>query len=52
MLPFILIIVEHQGFWSVWMNVFAEYEEVQKALIKSHLGTNMSYFPAFAQDFV
>lgn len=33
-----------KGFFSVWMEVFKEYKEVQKRLIEEFKGTNKSFF--------
>jgi uncharacterized protein (TIGR02646 family) len=32
------------GFWSIWMNAFTEFPEVQKELILRFSGTNQTYF--------
>lgn len=32
------------GFWSIWMNAFAEFPEVQRELINSFSGTRNSFF--------
>jgi uncharacterized protein (TIGR02646 family) len=40
----IVTIVKHQGFWSIWMDAFSDFPEVQKSLIDTFPGTNKSYF--------
>ncbi len=45
MIPLIITIVIHQGFWSIWMNVFENFPEMQIELISSIPGTNTAYFP-------
>jgi len=32
------------GFWSIWMNAFDKFPEVQEALINNFDGTNQAYF--------
>ncbi len=32
------------GFWSIWMNAFENFPEVQTELINSFVGTNKAYF--------
>ena len=32
------------GFWSIWMTIFQDYKDVQKALIESFVGTNKYFF--------
>lgn len=44
MIPFITTIVVHQGFWSIWVNVFIDFPEVQVELINNFPGTNVAYF--------
>lgn len=44
MLPFIVTLVIESGFWSIWMNAFDQYPEVQEEIISSHKGTNDSFF--------
>ena len=46
LLSFIVLIAQHQGFWSIWMNAFAKHPEVQRELILAFKGTNLSYFKA------
>lgn len=43
-LSFILSIVVHQGFWSIWMHVFEEFAEVQEALVNAFVGTREEFF--------
>lgn len=45
MLPLIATIVVNQGFWSIWMNVFSSFPEVQIELINNFSGTNSTLFP-------
>lgn len=44
MVPLIKDLVVHQGFWSIWMNVFYEFSEVQVELVNSMSGTNKDHF--------
>lgn len=44
MLPLIKIIVINQGFWSIWMQVFHEFPEVQRGLLEEFTGTNTQFF--------
>lgn len=46
MLPLLKTIAINQGFWSIWMNVFADFPEVQIELINNFKGTNKAYFSA------
>ena len=50
MLSFIVTIVINQGFWSIWMNTFENYPEVQSELINKFTGTNAIYFPTLAPN--
>lgn len=43
-LPLIITIVSHQGFWSLWMNVFSDFPEVQIELVNNFAGTNAGLF--------
>lgn len=45
MIPLIITIVLNQGFWSLWMNVFSEFTEVQIELLNKFVGTNIGLFP-------
>lgn len=40
----LLISVSKKGFWSIWMNAFHDFPEVQRALINSHTGTRLNFF--------
>lgn len=40
----IKIIVLSQGFWSIWMEAFKEFPEVQRMIIDAYPGTNPNYF--------
>jgi len=42
-LPF-LIDISKKGFWSIWMNAFEAFPEVQRALIDDFKGTRQIYF--------
>lgn len=44
MLPLILRIVTHQGFWSIWMHAFEAFSEVQQGLIDGFRGTRTEFF--------
>lgn len=45
MIHLIATIVIHQGFWSIWMNVFSNFPEVQVELVNNFSGTNNALFP-------
>jgi len=45
MIPLIITIVIHQGFWSIWMDAFVDFPEVQTELINNLIGTNIEHFP-------
>lgn len=45
MKPLIITIVVHQGFWSIWMNVFSDFSEVQIEIVNSYPGTRTAFFP-------
>ncbi len=40
----IVILSQSLGFWSIWMNCFDNYNEVKRALIDNHLGTQLNFF--------
>lgn len=42
-LPF-LIDIARKSFWSIWMNAFAAFPEVQRALIDNFQGTRLNHF--------
>lgn len=42
-LPFLIDIVK-KGFWSIWMNAFEGYPEVQRALVDNFRGTRLNFF--------
>lgn len=44
MLPLILKIVAHQGFWSIWMCAFESFPEVQQGLVNNFIGTRKVFF--------
>ncbi len=40
----IITIVKGQGFWSIWMNAFNAFPEIQKELVNVFPGTRKTYF--------
>ena len=44
LIPLIKTIVVSGGFWSIWMNAFQDFPEVQRIIINSYPGTNNSFF--------
>lgn len=45
-----LQLAKAKGFFSVWMEVFKEYKEVQKRLIEEFEGTKEMYFSDIMRD--
>jgi len=41
---YLVDIVESSGFWSIWITVFENHQDVKRALVNGILGTNKDYF--------
>lgn len=50
MKPLLVELISHQGFWSIWMSVFKDFQEIQLAFAQAIVGTNISYFPHLQPD--